>query len=144
MRSNIVLWWIITVFFFVTSAIYTVWNIIEHSGRPLYSAIEWVGTIALLFVGFMGAMVAVYLQRVYKAQRGELPEDILTADIDDGDPELGEFSPWSWWPIVLAGAASIFMIGLAVGHFLLPIGLAVFVVAIVGWVYEYYRGHFAR
>ena len=28
--------------------------------------------------------------------------------------------------------------------FLLPIGLAVFVVAIVGWVYEYYRGYFAR
>ncbi|MUG03596.1 cytochrome c oxidase subunit 4, partial [Bacillus tequilensis] len=25
-----------------------------------------------------------------------------------------------------------------------PIGLAIFLVAIVGWVYEYYRGHFAR
>jgi hypothetical protein len=75
---------------------------------------------------------------------GELPEDILTSDIDDGDPELGEFSPWSWWPIVLAGSAGIFVVGLAVGHFLLPIGLAVFVVAIVGWVYEYYRGNFAR
>ena len=32
------------------------------------------------------------------------------------------------------------MMGLAVGVWLFPIGLAVFVVAIVGWVYEYYRG----
>ncbi|WEK62914.1 MAG: cytochrome c oxidase subunit 4 [Candidatus Microbacterium colombiense] len=36
--------------------------------------------------------------------------------MDDGDPELGEFSPWSWWPIVLAGSAAVFVVGLAVGH----------------------------
>ncbi|UJP10770.1 cytochrome c oxidase subunit 4 [Microbacterium sp. KUDC0406] len=138
MRSNVVLWWIITVFFLITAGVYVGWNLIAESH------VEWVGAVALLFVAFMGAMIALYLHRTYKAQGGELPEDILTADIDDGDPELGEFSPWSWWPLVLAGSASIFMIGLAVGHFLLPIGLAIFVVAIVGWVYEYYRGHFAR
>ena len=46
--------------------------------------------------------------------------------------------------MVLAASAAVFVVGLAVGHFLLPIGLAIFVVAIVGWVYEYYRGHFAR
>ena len=45
---------------------------------------------------------------------------------------------------MLAGSAGVFVVGLAVGHFLLPIGLAIFVVAIVGWVYEYYRGNFAR
>jgi len=138
MRSNIVVWWIIAAFFLVVSAIYTVWNLLSHGG------VEWVGTVALLFTSFMGAMVAFYLHKTYNAQGGELPEDVLTSDIDDGDPELGEFSPWSWWPIVLAASASIFMIGLAVGHFLLPIGIALFVVAIVGWVYEYYRGHFAR
>ena len=48
----------------------------------------------------MGILIAFYLGRVHNAQGGELPEDILTSDIDDGDPELGEFSPWSWWPIV--------------------------------------------
>jgi len=138
MRSNIVLWWIVAVFFVIVAAIYTGWNIVSHG------YVEWVGTVALLFTSFMGAMVAFYLHKTYRAQGGELPEDVLTSDIDDGDPELGEFSPWSWWPIVLAGSAAVFMIGLAVGHFLLPIGLALFVVAIVGWVYEYYRGHFAR
>ncbi|MFD5215189.1 cytochrome c oxidase subunit 4 [Microbacterium sp. NPDC058345] len=138
MRSNIVLWWIVAVFFVIVSAIYTVWNVISHG------YVEWVGSVALLFTAFMGAMVAFYLHKTYRAQGGELPEDVLTSDIDDGDPEMGEFSPWSWWPIVLAGSAAVFMIGLAVGHFLLPIGLALFAVAIVGWVYEYYRGHFAR
>lgn len=45
---------------------------------------------------------------------------------------------------MLAFAAAIGMIGLAVGTWLMPIGIGVFVVAIVGWVYEYYRGYFAR
>ena len=144
MRDNVILWWILTVFFLIVAAVYTGWNIIAHPDRPVVTAIEWVGTVTLLFVAFMSAMIAFYLNRTHKAQGGELPEDILTADIDDGDPELGEFSPWSWWPIVLAASAAVFLIGLAVGHFLLPIGLAIFVVAIVGWVYEYYRGNFAR
>lgn len=144
MRSNIVLWWILTGFFLIVAAAYTVWHIAEYPELVGAAKVEWVGTIALVFGACMSAMIAVYLARVHKSQGGELPEDILTSDIDDGDPELGEFSPWSWWPIVLAGSASVFLLGLAVGHFLLPIGLAIFVVAIVGWVYEYYRGYFAR
>ncbi len=144
MRDNIILWWVLTAFFGLMAVVYTGWNILAHQDRELILAVEWVGTVALVFATFMGAMVAWYLGRTHHAQGGELPEDILTSDIDDGDPELGEFSPWSWWPLVLAGSAAIFVIGLAVGHFLLPIGLAIFVVAIIGWVYEYYRGNFAR
>jgi len=144
MRDNVILWWLLTGFFAFVGAVYTVWNILAHPDRELVLAIEWVGTVALFFSAFMSAMVAFYLGRTHKAQGGRLPEDSLTADIDDGDPELGEFSPWSWWPIVLAGSAAIGMIGLAVGQFLFPVSLAIFVVAIVGWVYEYYRGHFAR
>lgn len=144
MRDNIILWWVLTAFFGLMAVVYTGWNILEYQDRPIVTAIEWVGTVALVFSTFMGAFIAWYLGRTHKAQGGELPEDILTSDIDDGDPELGEFSPWSWWPIVLAGSAAIFVIGLAVGQFLLPIGLTIFVIAIVGWVYEYYRGNFAR
>lgn len=140
MRANVNLWWILAVFFMIVAGTYVVWNLVD----PAHGRVEWVGTIALLFSSLMAIMIGFYLGRVQKAQGGQLPEDRLTADIDDGDPELGEFSPWSWWPLVLAGAASIFMIGLAVGQFLLPVGIAVFAVAIVGWVYEYYRGYFAR
>ena len=144
MKTNVNLWWILTGFFLLLTAVYTGWNIIEHSSKPWYNAIEWVGTIALLFSAAMSVMIGFYVNRVHRAQGGELPEDTLTADIDDGDPELGEFSPWSWWPLVLAFSAALGMIGLAVGYFLLPIAGAVFLVAIVGWVYEYYRGYFAR
>lgn len=144
MKTNVNLWWILTVFFLLVAIVYTGWNIIEHSSRPWYNAIEWVGSIALLFTAFMGAMIAFYVSRVHRAQGGELPEDVLTADIDDGDPELGEFSPWSWWPLVLAFSAALAMIGLAVGTWLMPVGMSVFVIAIVGWVYEYYRGYFAH
>ena len=144
MKTNVNLWWILTGFFLLLTAVYTGWNIIEHSSKPWYNAIEWVGTIALLFSAAMSVMIGFYVNRVHRAQGGELPEDTLTADIDDGDPEMGEFSPWSWWPLVLAFSAALGMIGLAVGYFLLPIAGAVFLVAIVGWVYEYYRGYFAR
>ncbi|WP_442575482.1 cytochrome c oxidase subunit 4 [Microbacterium sp. F51-2R] len=145
MRTNTGLWWILSIFFVVVAVLYTVWNIVAHPDVAVwYHRIEWVGSVALLFTAFMGALIAFYMSRVHNAQRGELPEDILTADIDDGDPELGEFSPWSWWPIVLAFSAALAILGLAVGVWLFPIGLGVFVIAIVGWVYEYYRGHFAR
>ncbi len=144
MKTNVNLWWILTGFFLLLTAVYTGWNLIEHSSKPWYNAIEWVGTIALLFSAAMSVMIGFYVNRVHRAQGGELPEDTLTADIDDGDPEIGEFSPWSWWPLVLAFSAALGMIGLAVGYFLLPIAGAVFLVAIVGWVYEYYRGYFAR
>ena len=156
MRTNTGLWWLLSAFFFLVGLLYTGWNLIENwasavaanpdgTGWAYFTdSVEWVGTVALFFTAFMGALIAFYVGRVHKAQGGELPEDILTADIDDGDPELGEFSPWSWWPIVLAFSAALAMMGLAVGTWLMPIGIAVFVVAIVGWVYEYYRGHFAR
>lgn len=154
MRTNTGLWWLLSGFFLLMAVVYTAWNLLSHwdtnlTGSQSYwdtitLSIEWVGSVALLFTALMAALIAFYIGKVHKAQRGELPEDILTADIDDGDPELGEFSPWSWWPIVLAFSAAIGMIGLAVGAWMFPIGLAIFMVAIVGWVYEYYRGYFAR
>ncbi|MEV8133897.1 cytochrome c oxidase subunit 4 [Microbacterium aurantiacum] len=156
MRTNTGLWWILTVFFTIVAAVYVAWNLVAHwsteaAANPgannwtiFTNSVEWVGSVALVFLAFMSALIAFYIGKVHKAQGGELPEDTLTADIDDGDPELGEFSPSSWWPIVLAASASLAILGLAVGVWMFPIGVAVFLVAIVGWVYEYYRGYFAR
>jgi hypothetical protein len=143
-RTNTGLWWLLAGFFLLVGIVYTTWNILANNQELWYNRIEWVGSVGLLFTALMGALIAFYIGVVHRSQGGELPEDLLTADIDDGDPELGEFSPWSWWPIVLAFSAALAMMGLAVGAWLFPIGLAVFAVAIVGWVYEYYRGYFAR
>jgi hypothetical protein len=140
MKANVVLFWIIAVFCFILAGVYTFWNLVD----PFHGYVEWVGTVALTLSGALGAFLAFYLGRVHKQQGAELPEDTLTANIDDGDPEIGFFSPWSWWPIILAGGGALVMLGLAVGIWIAFGGVALTVIAITGWTYEYYRGYHAR
>ncbi|PPL16963.1 cytochrome c oxidase subunit 4 [Microterricola pindariensis] len=138
MRVNSVMLWILTVFFALVAVLYGVWTAIE------YGHLEWVGTIAIALCGVLTGFVAFYLDRVYAAQGGELPEDRLDSNIDDGDAELGFFSPWSWWPIMVAASLTLFMLGLAAGFWMSFIAVGILVISLVGWVYEYYRGLFAR
>ncbi|SMQ67490.1 cytochrome c oxidase subunit 4 [Agreia sp. VKM Ac-1783] len=138
MRANKNLFWILAVFCLLLSGVYIVWSLID-TGR-----IEWVGALGIGLAGMLAAFLAFYLGRVFSAQGGDLPEDRLDSDIDDGDPEMGFYSPWSWWPVILAGSASLMLLGFAVGTWITFIGVALVLVAIVGWVYEYYRGYFAR
>jgi hypothetical protein len=140
MRANVNLLWILTVFFLVVGTIYTVWSILD----PAHGKVEWAGTFAILLSGVLSGFIAFYLSAVHKGQGGEIPEDRLDANIDDGDPELGFYSPWSWWPIMLGGSAALVFLGLAVGFWVAFIGLGIAVISLVGWVYEYYRGYFAR
>src|SRR6478609_12209054 len=134
MRANVVLFWLLAVFFVLAAIAYTIWSWLDHN------SIEWVGTVAITLSGVLSAFIAFYLGRVHKAQGGQLPEDRLDANIDDGDPELGFFSPWSWWPICLAAGAALAFLGLAVGFWIAFIAVPIAVIALVGWVYEYYRG----
>jgi len=140
MKSNIALFWIVTTYFVLIAGVYTFWNIAVH-GRP-----EWAGSVAILLSAGLSGFIASYLTLAHKKQGGELIEDRLDSDIDDGDPEIGEFSPWSWWPIVLAFALAVGVIGLAIGgdFWLCFLALPLIPVAVVGWIYEYYRGNFAR
>lgn len=140
MKANISLYWILAVFFALLAAVYVVWSLLD----PMQGSIEWVGTFGIALSGVLVAFVAFYLDKVHKAQGGELPEDLLDANIDDGDPELGFFSPWSWWPIMLAASAALLFLGLAVGFWISYIAVGVGVISLVGWIYEYYRGLFAR
>ncbi|GAA4375543.1 cytochrome c oxidase subunit 4 [Agromyces bauzanensis] len=140
MRANVILFWILFVYFALLAAIYAFWTWLDD-GQP---GVEPAGTVALTLTAVLSAFIAFYLGRVRSAQGAELPEDRLDANIDDGDPELGFFSPWSWWPITLAAAAALGFLSLAVGWWMFPIAIVLFLVAIVGWVYEYYRGNFAR
>lgn len=140
MRANVILFWILFVFFALAAAVYAYWTWLDE----LQPGIEPAGTVALTLTAVLAGFIAFYLGRVHKAQGSELPEDRLDANIDDGDPELGFFSPWSWWPITLAAAAALGFLSLAVGWWMFPIAFVLFLVAIVGWVYEYYRGNFAR
>ncbi|MDP3209049.1 MAG: cytochrome c oxidase subunit 4, partial [Rhodoglobus sp.] len=123
MGANSRLFWILTVFFFFASALYVVWSLLDQSHRQ----IEWVGAIALALCGLFFGLVAFYLRLVHRAQKGELPEDRIDANIEDGDAEQGHFSPWSWWPIVLATAAALTVLGLAIGVWIAFIGVSLLV-----------------
>jgi hypothetical protein len=91
-------------------------------------------------------MIAVYLWLTQKKQGGLLIEDREDSDIDDGNPEIGDFSPWSWWPLMLGLSLSLVVLGLCIGFnfWLTFLAAPLVLVAVVGWVFEYYRGHFAR
>lgn len=140
MRANAILFWILSAFFGLAAVTYGFWTAIDDSEPNM----EWAGTVALALTTVLAAFIAFYLGRVHKAQGAELPEDRLDANIDDGDAELGFFSPWSWWPVMLAGAAALLFLGLAVGFWISFIAVGLGVISLVGWVYEYYRGNFAR
>ncbi len=61
-----------------------------------------------LFLGF-------HLSRSHLAHHGELPEDRPDAYIDDGNPEVGFFTPSSRWLVALATGCTLCFPGLAVG-----------------------------
>lgn len=147
MKTNANIFWILAVFFAIVDVVYIGWSWAEYAAHAAVGASthpEWAGSIAIGLCAVLSAFLAFYVGKSYKSQGGELPEDRLDANIDDGDPELGHFSPWSWWPILLAGAASLLMLGVAVGIWISFIGAALTLVALVGWVYEYYRGNFGH
>lgn len=138
MRANTVILWLLAAYFFLAAGIYTFWSVAANG------EVEWAGTVTIALSGILAAFIAFYLGMVHKNQGGELPEDREDAVIDDGDPELGYFSPWSWWPILFAAAAAVVFTGLAVGIWLMFIGVPLLLITLVGWVYEYYRGNFGR
>ena len=146
MKANIVLFVILAVFFLLADAAYIIWSVVApfHPVENWWNGIEWVGAVAIALSGVLSLLIAVYLRLVERATGGVLPEDRDDALIDDGDAEQGMFSPWSWWPVMLAGSAALVFLGRAVGVWVSFIGGAVVVISIIGWQYEYYRGRFAH
>jgi len=138
MKTNINLFWVLAAFFTLLTAVYVVWAILD-TGQ-----VEWVGAVAIGLCAVLSVFIAFYLRLVYRNQGGELAEDRLDADIDDGEAEQGFFSPWSWWPVALAGAAAVAFLGLSISFWIVAYAIPLVLVAIVGWVYEYYRGNFGR
>ena len=108
-----------------------------------YLSNDEIGTTAIAMTGFLAGLVAVYLlvtsKRVYPR-----PEDRDDAEIDEADPEYGFFSPYSWWPLVVALGAAVIVMGLVFAVWLIVLGIFLLIIALVGWLYEYYRGSFAR
>ena len=140
MRANSNLFWILGAFFWLADAAYIVWSLLGSE----HHEVEWVGAVGMGLSGVFSFFLAFYLGRTHAAQGGETPSDLVNANIDDGDPEMGNFSPWSWWPFTLAFALALVFLGLAVGTWISFIGAPIVIVSIIGWYYEYYRNNFAR
>jgi hypothetical protein len=113
------------------------------------AAIYWyfsrdpIGTTALALSGGLALIIGFYV--LYTAKRVyPRPEDRLDGEIDEADPEYGFFSPHSWWPLFVGLGAFIIALGLIFAVWVIVLGLAALMLAIIGWMFEYYRGEFAR
>ena len=102
------------------------------------------GTAALVFTAFLVLMVTGYLG--FHASRMEpRPEDRIDGEIEEGAGELGFFPPYSWWPLWAAATLGVIVFALAFQAWWLAIIGGVFgVLALSGWVFEYYVGEHAH
>jgi hypothetical protein len=105
---------------------------------------DWTGTSALTMTTLLTLMVTIYLG--FHAKRMDpRPEDRNDALIADGAGELGFFPPYSWWPLWTAAALGTSVFGIAASAWwLFIIGGVLGAMALVGWIYEYYRGEHAH
>ena len=104
---------------------------------------EPLGFLALYLTSAMALMIGAYLS--YTAKHIDArPEDDPNAEIREGAGEFGVFAPYSWWPMPLGLSAACVFAGIAAGWWLFFIGVPLAAVALVGWVFEYYRGEFAH
>ncbi|MGH3501328.1 MAG: cytochrome c oxidase subunit 4 [Nocardioidaceae bacterium] len=101
------------------------------------------GTAALIMTFGLTALVTFYLA-VHANKMVPRPEDNRGAEVVDGTGELGFFPPYSWWPLWCALCLAVIVLGVVFGWWLFLIGLGAGSVAIVGWVFEFYRGEHAH
>lgn len=120
-----------TVFYLVVAAVY--WFLTQDA----------FGTTVLALTGALAFLVAFYI--LFTAKRvWPRPEDRLDADIDEADPDYGFFSPHSWWPLVVGFGTFLVALGLIFAAWLVVLGVVVLILALIGWLFEYYRGDFAQ
>lgn len=100
---------------------------------------EPVGVVGLALSAGFGFMVAGYFA-VTDRKVDVSPSDRLDGEIDDFSGELGFFAPYSWAPLWLAAAISLFALGAAVGWWLVFIAAPLICIAVVLWVFEFFTG----
>ncbi len=129
-----------TIFLVLVTPAY--WLVTDASGQT--DGGDWTGTSALAMTTLLTLMVTIFLG--FHAQKMDpRPEDRKDAEIADGAGELGFFPPYSWWPLWAASALGTMVFGVAMLQWWLVIMGGVFgVLALSGWVYEYYRGEHAH
>jgi hypothetical protein len=137
MLSNVRMLLVMAAYFTLTTAAYGIWTYIDGG------AIEPIGTAAMGLLIILSVFVAYYLW-MGSRRTATLPEDNLDAEISDDSGEVGFFSPWSWWPLVLGASLGLAFLALAVGWWLFYISIPFVLVGVIGFVFEYSRGQHAH
>ncbi|UGY90937.1 cytochrome c oxidase subunit 4 [Streptomyces gobiensis] len=117
----------LSAFILIVAIVYGVW-----SNEP-------VGTTALFLAFGLAIMIGYYL--AFTARRVDTgAQDNKEADVADDAGELGFFSPHSWQPLAVGVGSALAFMGVVFGWWLLYFSVPVILVAIFGWVFEYYHG----
>ncbi|MFW0108402.1 cytochrome c oxidase subunit 4 [Rothia sp. P7181] len=133
MKSIAWLFGLIGVFLIPVGLIYGFMS--KFSDLAGFPAIMVTAIMCLFLSGFL-----FYTDKLHPDQ----PSDNEDGEIIDAAGDYGFYSPWSWWPIVIAAVCALLVIGLALGWWIVGIALPLSVLACVGWVYEYNRGDHAH
>ena len=131
MKVETIMIGLVTAFFAITTPVY--W----------WLSYDPTGTTALaLTTGLCGLMTFYF---GYTARHlHPRPEDRGDAEIPEGAGELGFFSPYSWWPLYCGLALAVCVLGVVFGWCLFIIGAGLGVVALSGFIFEYYTGEHAH
>ncbi len=113
---------------------------------PIYAILtpdEPAGIVALIMAFALCAMITGYLIRV-ASRIDPRPEDRTDAEIVDAAGEVGFFPPRSIWPFWAALTTGLVMLAPVFGWWLMILAVALGVISVTGWVYEFYRGDHAH
>jgi hypothetical protein len=124
----------VAVFLWLSAIGYGIWtNAHQHH-------VEVVGVAGLILSGGLLGIPGGFFWFVSR-RIDPRPEDRGDAEIAEAAGEYGFFSPGSYWPISLAGAATVCGLALAfVQVWLLVVGVIGLMFAIGGLLFEYYIG----
>ena len=127
------------------TAIFVITTIFFVLVTPAYWLItgDWTGTSALTMTALLVAMVSLYLG-FHAARMEPRPEDRKDGEIAEGAGELGFFPPYSWWPLWCSLALGVTVLGVVIGWWMVIIGGFLGLLALQGWIFEYYRGEHAH
>jgi hypothetical protein len=132
---------LIAAFCFVAAAGYAIWTGTDNSFSN--GKIEPVGVASLILSGGLLGISGSFFWFVSRRIDAR-PEDRPDAEIAEAAGDLGFFSPGSYWPVALAGAATVTGLGLAfVQMWLAIVGVLLIMFAVGGLLFEYY-GHGRR
>ncbi|AWK72226.1 MULTISPECIES: cytochrome c oxidase subunit 4 [Rhodococcus] len=134
MKIEAKLFEILTVFFILVAIVYGVFTAVSRTG------IEWAGLTGICLSAGLTLIIGTYFRFVAR-RLDTRPEDYEDAEIADGAGDLGFFSPGSYWPILLAGAAAL--AGLALAFFqpwMIVVAVVAVLAAAAGLVFEYHVG----